>query len=81
MMASAVQRLADSRNRRSVAAAARIFSSGRVQAAVHLKGRLQLRQLFKENVLIGINFQSVMHIYYKEAKLASLKQDIPPWQP
>jgi hypothetical protein len=52
-----------------------------VQAATHLNGRLQLRRLFKEYVLIGINFQSVMHIYYKEAKLVSLKQDIPPWQP
>jgi hypothetical protein len=62
-------------------AAARIFSNGRVQAAMHLSGRLRLRPLFKEYVLIGINFQNVMHIYYKEAKLASLKQDIPPWQP
>jgi hypothetical protein len=60
---------------------ARIFSSGWVQAAVHLSGRLWLRSLFKEYVLIGINFQSVMHIYYKETKLVSLKQDIPPWQP
>jgi hypothetical protein len=47
---------------------------------MHLNGRLRLQSLFKEYVLIGINFQSVMHIY-KEAKLASLKQDIPPWQP
>jgi hypothetical protein len=31
--------------------------------------------------LIDINFQSVMDIYYKEAKLSSLKQDILPWQP
>jgi hypothetical protein len=60
---------------------ARTFSSDRVQAVVHLNGRLRLRPLFKKYVLIGINFQSVMHIYYKEAKLASLKQDIPPWQP
>jgi hypothetical protein len=50
-----------------------------VQAVVHLNGRL--RPLFKKYVLIGINFQSIMHIYYKEAKLTSLKQDIPPWQP
>jgi hypothetical protein len=59
-------------------AAAMIFSNGQVQVAVHLSGRLRLWPLFKEYVLIGINFQSVMHIYYKEAKLASLKQDIPP---
>jgi hypothetical protein len=52
-----------------------------VHAVVHLSGRLRLQPLFKEYVLIGINFQSVMHIYYKEAKLASLKQDISPWQP
>jgi hypothetical protein len=52
-----------------------------VQAAVHFNERLRLQPLFKEYVLIGINFQSVMHIYYKEAKLVSLKQDIPPWQP
>jgi len=52
-----------------------------VQTVVHLSGRLWLRQLIKEYVLIGINFQSIMHIYYKEAKLASLKQDISPWQP
>jgi hypothetical protein len=58
---------------------ARIFSSDWVHAAVHLNGRLW--PLFKEYVLIGINFQSVMHIYYKEAKLTSLKQDISPWQP
>jgi hypothetical protein len=62
-------------------AAARIFSSGWMQVVVHLSGRLQLQPLFKEYVLISINFQSIMHIYYKEAKLASLKQDIPPWQP
>jgi hypothetical protein len=60
---------------------ARIFSNNQVQAVVHLSGRLWLWPLFKKYVLIGINFQSVMHIYYKEAKLASLKQDIPPWQP
>jgi hypothetical protein len=52
-----------------------------VQAVVHLSGRLWLWPLFKEYILIGISFQSVMHIYYKEAKLMSLKQDIPPWQP
>jgi hypothetical protein len=52
-----------------------------VQAVVHLNGRLRLWPLFKKYILIGINFQSIMHIYYKEAKLASLKQDIPPWQP
>jgi hypothetical protein len=62
-------------------AVAMIFSSGRVQVAVHLSRRLWLRPLFKEYVLIGINFQSIMHIYCKEAKLTSLKQDIPPWQP
>jgi hypothetical protein len=58
-----------------------IFSSDRVQAAMHLNGRLWLQPLFKEYGLIGINFQSIMHIYYKEAKLTSLKQDILPWQP
>jgi hypothetical protein len=52
-----------------------------VKAAMHLSGRLRLQLLFKEYVLININFQNVMHIYYKETKLASLKQDIPPWQP
>jgi hypothetical protein len=52
-----------------------------VQAAVHLSEWLQLWPLFKEYVLIGINFPSIMHIYYKEAKLASLKQNILPWQP
>jgi hypothetical protein len=60
---------------------ATIFSNGRVQAVVHLSGRLRLRPLFKEYILIIINFQNVMHIYYKEAKLVSLKQDILPWQP
>jgi hypothetical protein len=49
-----------------------------VQAIVHFNGRLRLWPLFKEYVLIGINFESVMHIYYKEAKLTSLKQDISP---
>jgi hypothetical protein len=52
-----------------------------VQAAVHLSGWLWLWPLFKKYVLIGINFPSIMHIYYKEAKLASLKQNISPWQP
>jgi hypothetical protein len=70
------------RSRRSAVATARIFSSGQVQAVVHLSRRLRLRlwPLFKKYVLIAINFQSIMHIYYKKAKLASLKQDIPPWQ-
>jgi hypothetical protein len=57
---------------------AMIFSSDRVQAAVHFSGQLRLRPLFKEYVLISINFQSVMDIYYKKAKLSSLKQDISP---
>jgi len=57
------------------------YSCDGYSKSMSLNGRLQLRRLFKEYVLIGINFQSVMHIYYKEAKLASLKQDIPPWQP
>jgi hypothetical protein len=78
---SVVQRLADSRNHRSAAVVARIFSNGQVQAVMHLNEWLRLRPLFKEYVLIGINFQSVMHIYYKETKSASLKQDISLWQP
>jgi hypothetical protein len=61
-----------------VAAVAKSFSSSWVQAVVHFNGRLRLWPLFKEYVLIGINFESVMHIYYKEAKLTSLKQDISP---
>jgi propanediol utilization protein len=79
MKTNAVQRLVDSHSHISIVA--RIFHNDRVQAAVHLNGRLRLWSLFKKYVLININFQSVMHIYYKEAKLASLKQDILPWQP